>query len=340
MKGDKMKRRTFLRLATGGSLLLLGGGVAVLGGGKTSSLLRTSRSVMGTRATIVFAHPSPNIAAVVMQAAFDEIAQVERTMSRFRTDSDVGRLNARRETWLTVTAATANVLRRALDIADLSEGYFDPCLDELISRWGFHDHNYPHRIPVPTALLHPSKAPFYQGLTYRRRGQQKQFRLTSQSPGIDLGGIAKGYAIDQAARRLREGGVRHALINVGDDALALGGNPDGGPWRVGIRHPRQPGRLLQVLALREQAVATSGDYANYFTRRGRRFAHLLDPHSGRPAETHRSLTVIAPTAMLADALATAAFTSPPAKLPDLLTSGGATGWLAVDAAGLTHGSAV
>jgi thiamine biosynthesis lipoprotein len=338
MKGDDMTRRTLLRLTAGGGLVLLGGGVALLGGAQAPNLMRASRSAMGTRATILLAHSSPKVATTILQAAFDDITEVERQMSRFRADSDVGRLNASRERWIAVVPSTADVLHSALHIAQVSEGHFDPCLDGLLSQWGFHDHNYPSPIPEPSSTLRKAGQAFYHGLAHRRRGRQNLFRLTALSPGIDLGGIAKGYAIDRAAKRLREGGVRHALINVGDDILALGGHPDGGPWRVGIRHPRQPGMVLQVLALREQAVATSGDYVNSFSRHGRRYAHLLDPHSGRPAETHRSLTVTAPSAMLADALATAAFTSPPGKVSNLLKRAGAAAWLAVDAAGRTYGS--
>jgi thiamine biosynthesis lipoprotein len=335
---DHMKRRTFLRLTAGGGLVVLGSGVTLLGGARTPTWLRASRPAMGTRSTILLAHPSPPVGTALMQAALDDMTQVERQMSRFRADSDVGRLNADRERWVAVAPATADVLHHALEMAHASEGHFDPCLDSLISRWGFHDRRYPLRMPDVSSVLWQGGRPFYHGLTYRRHGKQHLFSLTAQSPGIDLGGIAKGYAIDQAAERLRQGGVRHALINVGDDIMALGGHPDGSPWRVGIRHPRQPGTLLQVLALREQAIATSGDYANYFSHHGRRYTHLLDPHTGRPAETHRSLTVTASRAILADALATAAFTSPPDRVPHLLTRGGAEAWLAVDATGRMYGS--
>lgn len=337
-EGNDIKRRTLLRLAAGGGLVLLGGGVSWFGGGRAPTLFRSSRAVMGTRATILLVHPSREIATAALGAAFSEIAEVERSMSRFRADSDVGRLNAHRDCWLTVAPSTATVLLTALEIARTSDGQFDPCLDGLISLWGFHDRNYPDRIPDISLGFRNGGSVFFHGLAYRQRGKRRLFRLTALSPGIDLGGIAKGYAIDRAAARLREYGVRHALVNVGDDILALGGHPAGGPWRVGIRHPRLPGVFLEVLALRQQAVATSGDYTNCFFRDGRRYTHLLDPHTGRPAAAHRSLTVTASSAMLADALATAAFTADPARVPRLLTRLGAEAWYAIDATGRKYGA--
>lgn len=334
---DEMTRRTFLRLSAAGGLVLLSGGVAWLGGEQSSSLYKASRPVMGAWATILLAHPSRPIADAALQAAFVELTQVECRMSRFRSDSDVGRLNANRNRWLAVAPCTATVLLAALDIAQATDGHFDPCLDELVSEWGFHDHDYPDSIPPIPVVPARAREAFDQGLRHRQAKGKHWFRLAAHSPGIDLGGIAKGYAIDQAAARLHEAGVRHALINVGDDVLALGSHPSGEPWRIGIRHPRRPDAFLQVLALQAQAVATSGDYANCFFRNGQRYTHLLNPHTGRPAETHSSLTVMASSAMLADALATAAFTAVPSQVPRLLARTGAAAWLAVDASGHRYG---
>ena len=293
---------------------------------------------MGTQGTILLAHSSGIIATAALEAAFADLTEVERRMSRFRTDSDVGRLNTHRDRWLAVAPSTATVLRTALDLARASDGQFDPCLDRLVSLWGFHDRHYPDRPPdMPPEFRNVGHA-FYHGLRHRRTEGKDWFRLTASSPGIDLGGIAKGYAIDRAAERLRQAGVRHALINVGDDIFALGPHPSGAPWQVGIRHPRQPGALLKMLSLREQAVATSGDYVNCFFHKNQRYAHVLDPRTGCPTQAHRSLTVVAASAMLADALATAAFTADPARVAGLLTRIRAESWFAVDAGGRQYGS--
>jgi thiamine biosynthesis lipoprotein len=123
---------------------------------------------------------------------------------------------------------------------------------------------------------------------------------------VDLGAIAKGYAIDRALAVLRSFGITSAAINAGGDIGLLGSKQDR-PWRIGVQHPRQPGEVLVTIEARDRAVVTSGDYERFFERDGRRYHHLFDPHSGYPADRCQSVTVLAPNAMLADALATALF---------------------------------
>jgi thiamine biosynthesis lipoprotein len=128
---------------------------------------------------------------------------------------------------------------------------------------------------------------------------------------VDLGGIAKGFGVDLAARALTDQGVFHALVNVGGDLVALGVGEDGEPWRIGVRSPDDPDSVVEVLEASDRAVATSGDYLQYFQHGGRRFHHLLDPESAEPRRTAmRSLTVEAATCMEADAAATALFGAP------------------------------
>ena len=131
-------------------------------------------------------------------------------------------------------------------------------------------------------------------------------RLARSGVQLDFGGIAKGYAVDQAVEALREHGVHQGMVNAGGDLRLLGRHPDGNPWVVGVQHPLTPVRLLLALSLDTGAVATSGNYMRYRVYNGRRYGHLLHPERGYPADTALSMTVIAPTAMRADALATAA----------------------------------
>ncbi len=333
--GGKIGRRRFLGVVWGGGLMLLGAGAATLGGGRPL-LLRASRRVMGTRATILLSAPSSGVGEAIAAAAFAALQDVDERMSRFRADSEVGRLNARPEAWCPVSPSTAEVLDSALAFARASDGTFDPCLERLVSLWGFHDRRYPRGLPAAgetEARSGPRYRRLEQGTT---RGGVRRFRLADGGVGVDLGGIAKGYGIDRAVRVLREAGVRSALVNVGDDLFAIGGHPEGGPWRIGVRHPRRPGALLDVLEVRERAVATSGDYENFFDLGGRRFPHLLDPHSGRPAAHHQSFTVTAPTAMEADALATAAFAASPEAARTMLRRLAPGPWLAVEGSGRTY----
>ncbi len=125
---------------------------------------------------------------------------------------------------------------------------------------------------------------------------------------IDLGGIAKGYAVDRAVAALRAHGIERGLVNAGGDLYAVGRSEDGDPWRVGIRHPEDPRRLLGELAIEDAAVATSGDYERAFRHAGRTFHHLLDPRTAAPREAApHSVSVQAASCLEADAAATAAF---------------------------------
>jgi thiamine biosynthesis lipoprotein len=125
---------------------------------------------------------------------------------------------------------------------------------------------------------------------------------------LDLGGIAKGYGVDVAADAIRDLGIFRGLINVGGDLVAMGASGDGDPWEVGVRSPEDPRRMVATIRLSDGALATSGDYLNYFDHRGRRFHHLLDPVIGEPRRsTMHTLTVSARRCMTADAGATAVF---------------------------------
>jgi len=132
----------------------------------------------------------------------------------------------------------------------------------------------------------------------------------------DLGGIAKGYGVDRAVGALRDKRIENGLVNVGGDLYALGVSEDGDPWRVGVRSAQDPTRLATTLTLSDRAVATSGDYEQFFRHRGEHYHHLLDPATGAPRKTRaHSLTVTAATCMTADAAATARFGSVPGDQP-------------------------
>ena len=145
--------------------------------------------------------------------------------------------------------------------------------------------------------------------------------VTKDDPrlAVDLGGIAKGYAVDRAIAVLQAAGVRHASVNAGGDIRLLGDRGDR-PWRIGIQHPRKSDAILATLDLADTAVVTSGDYERFFERDGVRYHHLFDPATGQPARRCQSVTVVAPEAMLADALATAVFVLGPGPGLKLLAS--------------------
>lgn len=227
-------------------------------------------------------------------------------MSHWEPSSDISRYNrATAESWQVLPAEFAHVLSCALEVAEASEGAFDPTLGTLIGLWGFgpqaHD-NTPNRNSVDAARQHSG----WQRLQF----EQATRRL--YQPGglqLDLSAIAKGYAVDHLAHWLRTQGIHSALVEVGGELYGYGCKPEGEPWCVLVEAgPEEDDHRLppRILALDGLAVATSGDRWHHYTRNGRRYTHTLDPRSGAPL-THapRAVSVIAPSAMQADAWATA-----------------------------------
>lgn len=320
-----LTRRRVMQGGLAGGALLLVGGIAAAGARRPVSVVRGSRRVMGTWAHIVLAHPQPE-AGRALESAFAALEDVERRMTRFTASSEIGRVNAAPGRLLPVSAETAGVVSSALALARASDGRFDPGLGRPEQTWGFYDHRTPSRLPTGWRRARPA----WRSIRLEAAASHSRLGVLEPDVQIDLGGIAKGYGIDRAIAVLRAAGVRHALVEAGGDLRALGPRPDGEPWQIGVRHPRRPERLLAVLPLRDGAVATSGDYENYFLRGGERFAHLLDPVTGNPAHFHQSVSVTGRTAMLADAVATAACTTPPTAAQALLRRLSPGGWLAVD----------
>jgi thiamine biosynthesis lipoprotein len=154
---------------------------------------------------------------------------------------------------------------------------------------------------------------------------------------IDFGGIGKEYAADRVATICIEHGIAHALVNLGGDVRAIGGQPDGSPWRVAIRDPRALNRAVALLELRDGAVATSGDYERCFAVDGRRYCHILDPRSGMPVTHWQSVSVVAPLAVVAGSCATIAMLFEDRALAFLDAQ--PFDYLAIDAAGKLHRNA-
>jgi len=273
---------------------------------RREALIRRRIPVMGTVAEIVVRHGDEQWSRRATDAAFAELRRVDVTMSRFLAASDVGRLNdAARGTGVQVADDTAEVLEAALSWAEASEGRFDPCLGRVAELWAVDSRSAP-----PPAEQRPvlGGERLARSLEVERAGGLARARLHDPRAAVDLGGIAKGYGVDLAARFLRDNGVFHGLVNVGGDLVAMGVDENGEPWEVGVRSPEHPDRIAHTLRVSDEAVATSGDYLQYFEHAGRRYHHLLDPATGEPRRTAmRSLTVAAPDCMTADAAATSGF---------------------------------
>ena len=280
------------------------------------------QAVMGTIVTIdVVDHDGDPACAAAVDRAFGWFRHVEACCSRFDAGSELRKACARVGEAVPVGDTLFEAARFALAVAEASGGAFDPTVGAAMTRAGFNRHYHTGEL-VPVG---PAQAP----VSYHDVQLDEARRtITLRTPLVlDLGAVAKGLAVDMAARELAP--FEHFAIDAGGDLYLAGHNRDGEPWSVGIRHPRIDGMVLERVRVSDMAVCTSGDYAR---RSGSGDAgapahHLLDPRTGTAASALASVTVLAPTALVADALATAAFVLGPEPALRFLERHGVAGLL-------------
>jgi FAD:protein FMN transferase len=260
--------------------------------------------------------------------AMAEVQRIEAKYSRYRDDSIVSRINAAAggAAAVEVDAETASLLAFASQLHLQSDGLFDITSGVLRRAWNFRT-----GVP-PTAAQLEALLPLVGWGQVQR--EANTVRLPRADMELDFGGFGKEYAADRAATLLQEQGVRHGLVNLGGDIRLVGARPEGEPWVIGLQHPRLPGQMMATMALTEGALATSGDYERYFELDGVRYCHVLDPHSGWPVSTWRSVSVVAPACVGAGALTTVAMLKGPDAIAFLESQN--VGYLAVDAQGQVH----
>ncbi len=243
-------------------------------------------------------------AAQALGAVRCEAQRLERLLSRFLPESDVSRINrsagVKSEQ---VSAETYSVLSCATECSAASAGLFDVTIGPLTDVW-----DYRHAAAAPKEEKIAAVLPLVNYRDLELCSAKKTAGLQKAGQALDLGGVGKGFASDRFMEILKVHGVVSAWSNIGGNVSTLGSKPDGSPWRVGIRHPRQEG-LVGAVAVTGQAVVTSGDYERYFIdSEGRRFHHILNSMTGYPANSGLlSVTVVADSAMIADAISTAVF---------------------------------
>jgi FAD:protein FMN transferase len=275
------------------------------------SLVRTE-VVMGTLVTIQVV---PSGADAAMDRAFEWFQEIEERCTRFSERSELMQLTAQTGVPVPASAILYEAVRFALLVAEESGGAFDPTVGQQMAARGF---NREHRTgEIVRTASSPDNDVSYRDveLDPERRTIRLRRPLT-----LDLGAVAKGLAVDAAARELAP--FQDFAIDAGGDLYLGGSNPQGNPWSVGIRHPRRDRELIASLRVSNQAVCTSGDYERQVPGSGH---HILDPRTGSPSHGVASATVVASGAMLADALATAAFVLGPAGGIDLLNRMGVDG---------------
>ena len=240
----------------------------------------------------------------LLQAAADRVKEIHCRMSAFLPDSDIGLLNANAGIKpVRVHEDTIKLLQIALDVSRHSKGAFDVTLRPLIELWRIGEMtDLPSQAEITSALAPAA----YRSLRVHRKKQTAYINKPSQ--GVDLGGIAKGYAADEAKNILISGGVRNALINFGGNVIAIGEN-EKEPWKIGLQDPLSVrGDSFASLTIRNSSVVTSGCNERFFIKDSVRYHHIIDPRTGYPARSGLlSVTVVCEKSVIADALSTAVF---------------------------------
>lgn len=271
-----------------------------------AELVTLSGRTMGTVYSVKFLQPPTPVAVETARREVGALLdRLEQAMSTYREDSEVCRFGAYRGSdWFAVSADTARVVAESLRVSGLTGGAFDVTADPLVRLWGFGPRRETGETPPEQAIDEAHRKVDYHRL--QARLDPPALRKTSPDVSVDLSAIAKGYAADAVAGCLEKLGVTNYLVAIGGELKARGHGQRSRPWHVGVDKPLDDGRAIQrIIELKDCAISTSGDYRNFFTDAGRRYSHVIDPHTGRPV-THNlaSVTIIQETSARADALAT------------------------------------
>ncbi len=282
-------------------------------GSSSDDVSDKTRFMMGTYVTIHVRGPAES-AIPAIEAALDRMEEIDR---KFNVTNPESPLHAFNHDGTPVTdEEILAVVDEAMKMTGLTDGAFDATISPLIELWGFYDETpaLPEHQKIESCMerIGHEHVVLLDGV----------LRKTKEGVGIDLGGIAKGYAVEEGAEVLRGLGLTEALIDAGGDIYALGSR-GGEPWKVGVRSPHGE-ELLGYIEVEDMAVMGSGDYERFFIHEGRRYHHIFDPRTGYPAEGLSGITVLSSEPMTADAWATALFVMGPEEglraaeeMPDL-----------------------
>lgn len=242
-----------------------------------------------------------------IEAAFDRMRAIERQVGRDER-SDISRINARAGiSGVKVGGDTWKMMQTAVDYWKITAGAFDVSVGPLVDLWGF---GYDGEGRLPGAAAITAVMPKIGSGKMIFNPTERSVELPKAGMAITVGGIAKGYAVEEAARILRARGVKNAIVNGGNSSIkVIGAGPPGRGWRIGIDDPRRPGKILGVIVLRSgESLGTSADNIRFIIKNGRRYSHIIDPRTGRPTARGIALvTVITENATQADILTKALF---------------------------------
>ena len=262
---------------------------------------RTVDGTMGTRIRVELWAEERATGEAAIDAVMREMQRIDASMSTYKPHSEVSRVNAQAaRAPMRISRELFDLLATAVEYSRLTDGAFDITYASVGFMYDFRRRHRPTESQIEAAL----PAVNYRNLVLDR--QRRTVYFSRRGVRIDLGGIAKGYAVDRGIAVLQQRGVGHALVSAGGDSRIIGDRL-GKPWIVGIRHPDHKEQVIARVPLADTAISTSGDYERYFDENGVRYHHILDPATGHPASKARSATILAPTAMRTDGLSKTAF---------------------------------
>ncbi len=271
-------------------------------------------SIMGTVIRVELWHDQKEKAHQAIQAVLDEMHRIDHLMSPYKSESELSKVNnlAARQA-VVISDELLSLIQRSLQFSERTQGAFDIT---FASVGGLYD--YRNRIkPEPSRLLKKLPAVNYRHI--KINPVKKTISFEQKDVQIDLGGIAKGYAVDRAIELLVNRRITSAIVTAGGDSRILG-DKRGRPWMVGVRDPRNKKELIVALPITDSAISTSGDYERYFESDGVRHHHIISPKTGESIHSTRSVTILGPDATTTDALSTSIFVLGPEKGMKLIES--------------------
>ncbi|MFQ5708818.1 MAG: FAD:protein FMN transferase [bacterium] len=264
-----------------------------------------TKYLLGTQIELKAMHPRVLECKKAFYDGFQEIARIENLLSSHKKSSEIAAIN--RQAGIApvkVSDETFAIIKRSIAYSAKFGGMFDVSIGPITELWGF---NSDKKIAIPDKTTLNSLLDLVGYENVQMDAQETTVLLPKNGMRLDLGGIAKGYAIDRCAKILKQEGVRHFLVNAGGDIYASGYKFGHEKWLVGVQHPRKPQELLATFEINDYAVATSGDYERYAIINGQRYHHIINPKTGFPSKQCQSVTVFAASAEQADAWATYLF---------------------------------
>ncbi len=282
--------------------------------GQESAVVTRAQMQMGTLVKITAVARSESVAQAAATAGFAEIRRLEELLSTWIPTSELSRVNAAAGILpVHVSPETLAVVQRAIQVAEMTDGGFNIAIGPAVDAWRVTEGQ---RIPTEAEL--DALRPLVDLMSVHANMRERTIFLAKTGMRIDVGGIGKGYAADQAVEALRKAGAIAGIVALSGDIKTFGRLPDGKMFPVGIQHPRQDGGVLAWIDLQDEAISTAGDYERFFERNGVRYHHILDPRTLQPARSCQAVTVIAREGVWADGLDTGIFVMGPERGMELV----------------------